>query len=160
MRFLMLVAVLLCLANVSRADWQYTKWGMTVDEVLTASRGQTYKVDGFKSELYEEKLNSEYSSGAFNFLAKFFFDPKEHGLVSVELTLKEPKKHSFDLADALISKYGQPFWDSSPNKNDLMLHHRKWKGEGNLIRLIQGFQGLPNTMVTLIYEPIPGTGGL
>lgn len=60
------------------ADWQYTKWGMSADQVLRAAKGALQPCTpaacrGRNTEQDEPKLYGAYSSGSFQFNAFFPF---------------------------------------------------------------------------------------
>ena len=64
-------------ASPVQASWQFTQWGMTEDQVLTASHGTVHKAteprvytDGSKG-----LLEGEYISGEFSFQLIFTFNP-------------------------------------------------------------------------------------
>jgi hypothetical protein len=59
-------------ATGALADWQYTRWGMTREQVLMASRGQLRQCDDANCEEHSGKtevarLVGDYSSGDLDF---------------------------------------------------------------------------------------------
>jgi hypothetical protein len=85
----------------ARADWQFTKWGMTRGQVAAASIWlATTDPDG--------NLSMPYSSGPFTFQATFHFGQKDT-LESVELELLSGSVPM--LPKALRDKYGAPVND-------------------------------------------------
>jgi hypothetical protein len=104
-------------AAPSRADWQYTKWGMSPEEVCAASRGAvTMKALSPKDAKSNERLatlaSGEFAAGKFKFTALFEFNKKERKLEKVSLlytaTPDEPPLSA--LLQALQEKYGP--WSS------------------------------------------------
>src|SRR5687768_8936635 len=75
------------------ADWQYTRWGMTVDEVVKASKGQLKPCDAqlcsgqeLRGTKDEVRLIGNYASGQYSFKAYFYFnkDSKKLSIVSLD----------------------------------------------------------------------------
>lgn len=96
------------ISNAGLADWQYTKWGMTVDEVIIASDGKAKEfVDsGRDSDTARTLATAPYIAGDFLFEANFMFDRKTQQLRHVKLTLKKGNGRS--LYAALVNRYGKP----------------------------------------------------
>ena len=84
------LALLCCGAGASKADWEYTKWGMTPAEVATAAKNLTKQ----SSDLHPDsdgnvtKLVAPYQSGKFSFEAQFGFNAANR-LSSVTLVLND-----------------------------------------------------------------------
>lgn len=100
-----------CIVSPALADWQYTKWGMTVGDVLSASNGQmkpcTPKAcEGPSGGALDPKAFGPYSAGEFNFTAFAMFDDRG-ALAKVYLRLDDPSKY-LRLQHALAVKYGAP----------------------------------------------------
>jgi hypothetical protein len=97
-----------------RADWQYTKWGMTPEQVIAASRGAATLTTA-DERVAESPTNGSgdalakalYRAGESQFDAYFLF--KANRLVSVRLDLKDPTPISSGVVRrALQLKYGEP----------------------------------------------------
>lgn len=104
--------VLIICGNAARADWQYTKWGMTPIEVAKASKGAVSVGNGDPKEEYDgAKIGAigTYVSGDYQFKANFHFT--DNKLVDVRLELI--KGEFYALKNALLGLYGKPF-DESP----------------------------------------------
>ena len=91
------LALACCGASAAKADWQYTKWGMTPQQVVSAStnparEGSDPRPD---SDGNVSKLVAPYQSGKFPFEAQFGFDAADR-LSSVTLVLKD-KSASMDM---------------------------------------------------------------
>lgn len=90
------------------ANWQFTTWGMTPDQVTTAAHGDTTPANPSTQDSIDgDKILMEapYSAGAFNFTAGFAFDSTDH-LDRVHLVLQSGD--AVALRAALVKKYGDP----------------------------------------------------
>src|ERR1700683_2328497 len=85
-----MLALACCGASAAKADWEYTKWGMTPGQVVNAAKNRTRK----SSDLHPDsdgnvtKLVAPYQSGKFSFEAQFGFDAADR-LSSVTLVLND-----------------------------------------------------------------------
>lgn len=148
-----LFAFLLLIISVAsaNADWQYSKWGMTVDQVLAASKGQLKKCsavcDKQSTDGTEAQLYGPYSSGDFEFTAFALFDKKTRKLASIRLRLDNNDKAQ-ELMGALRSKYGEPETKSRTQVLNLAV----WRSAGDQISYILiGFDN--NYTGTVSYQP-------
>jgi hypothetical protein len=95
MKLLGLVLVFACCsASAAKADWEYTKWGMTPQQVVSASKnlakeGSDPHPD---SDGNVTKLVAPYQDGKFSFEAQFGFDTADR-LSSVTLVLNDKSTH-------------------------------------------------------------------
>ena len=70
------LALAFCGASAAKADWEYTKWGMTPGQVAGAAKNLVKK----SSDLHPDsdgnvtKLVAPYRNGKFSFEAQFGFD--------------------------------------------------------------------------------------
>jgi hypothetical protein len=94
------------------ADWQYTRWGMTVDEVVKASKGQLKPCDAqlcsgreLRGAKDEVRLIGNYASGQYSFKAYFYFDSKKLSIVTLDLN--NPTL-GWSLGADLRARYGEP----------------------------------------------------
>ena len=84
------LALACCGAGAAKADWEYTRWGMTPQEVVSASKNLAKE----GSDLHPDsdgnvtKLVAPYQSGKFAFEAQFGFDAADK-LSSVTLVLND-----------------------------------------------------------------------
>ena len=66
-----------CGASAAKADWEYTKWGMTPDQVASAAKNRTRK----SSDLHPDsdgnvtQLVAPYQSGKFSSLRPSLLTP-------------------------------------------------------------------------------------
>jgi hypothetical protein len=94
-----LLVLVCCGASAAKADWEYTKWGMTPAQVAAAAKNRTKK----SSDLHPDsdgnvtKLVAPYKSGKLSFEAQFGFDTADK-LSSVTLVLKD-KRAGADMMD-------------------------------------------------------------
>jgi len=85
------LALTCCSAGAAKADWQYTKWGMTPQQVISASNSQAKEGSDLRpdSDGNVSKLVAPYQIGTFVFQADFGFDAADR-LSSVTLVLNDP----------------------------------------------------------------------
>lgn len=84
-----IVLVLACCgASAAQADWEYTKWGMTPQQVVSASKNLAKESSDLSrdSDGNVTKLVAPYQGGKFSFEAQFAFDASDK-LASVTLVL-------------------------------------------------------------------------
>src|SRR5271156_4803148 len=84
------LALVCCGASAAKADWEYTKWGMTPGQVVSAAKNLTRKSSDLRpdSDGNVTKLVAPYQSGKFSFEAQFGFDAADR-LSSVTLVLDD-----------------------------------------------------------------------
>jgi hypothetical protein len=120
------------------AEWEYTKWGMTVEEVLASSSEKLVRTD----ENFQEQSRSLVSDGRSaamlagwnvaagrKFVALFYFDLATKRLVSVNLNLKEMNKTE-DLLRELTEQYGKPDEQTDVTTD---FYSVIWKSDGNRV---------------------------
>ncbi|TAJ91961.1 hypothetical protein EPO44_14190 [bacterium] len=142
MRILGLISVVVAMiaAQPSHADWQYTKWGMTSDEVVTASEGKA------KPGKDPRFLEAEHSSGRYAFKVSFTFSTSQKRLESVTLYLLDiSNSNCGHLAGALFLKYGVPASDDNNKLHRLAI----WRVPSSPTQI--SFWAIPNGSCTLTY---------
>src|ERR1700743_1113292 len=79
-----------CGVSAAKADWEYTRWGMTPQEVVSASKNLAKKGTDLHpdSDGNVTKLVAPFQSGKFAFEAQFGFDAADR-LSSVTLVLDD-----------------------------------------------------------------------
>jgi hypothetical protein len=112
MRSWLLFAIALA-STPAHADWQYSKWGMTAEEVLAASKGALKRCDPTSCEKQTTAksaalLVGPYRSGSLQFTAFAYFDNATRKLDMVILNLKSPEKDTGELIRAMMGRYGEP----------------------------------------------------
>ena len=147
---LALSTLLVALACPASADWQYTKWGMTVDEVIKASSGKATRIDDSRrdSEMQKTMATAPFVAGEFVFQADFMFGRKDQKLHTVKLKLKQGNGHS--LCAALENRYGKPISKSKTEVTELA----KWvdtENNNSVIWLVIGGE-----FTSLQYTPVIG----
>src|ERR1700721_2662076 len=98
MKLLVIVLALACCAvSAAKADWEYTKWGMTPQQVVSASKNVTREGSDLHPDIdgNVSKLIAPYQSGTFHFEAQFGFDAADK-LATVTLVLND-KSASMDM---------------------------------------------------------------
>src|SRR6202046_282894 len=88
------LALACCGASAAKADWEYTKWGMTPQQVVSASKNLAKQGSDLHpdSDGNVSKLVAPYQSGKFAFEAQFGFDAADT-LSSVTLVLTDKSTH-------------------------------------------------------------------
>ena len=140
------LALACCGARAAEADWEYTKWGMSPQQVLNASKNPTRESFDLHpdSDGNVTKLVTPYRSGKFLFEAQFGFDTGDR-LSSVTLVLNDKSAGMdmgadtnmkqgpcYDLLVSVKSAYGPPqgggsahmqytieTWQDQKNKNNV-----------------------------------------
>ncbi|WP_368412932.1 hypothetical protein [Dongia sp.] len=114
--FAIIALFTLALPRAGRADWAYTEWGMSLDEVIAASPVKLTPLDEKVQAQTREYISDGRSAamlagwhveGAYTYIVLFYFDLETRKLVSANLDLR-----TMSLADQLLSdlteKYGAP----------------------------------------------------
>jgi hypothetical protein len=113
MRTIVLVAITLAMATATaRADWAYTKWGMTPDQVAGASKGAVQVIPLAERVTLEGSpvrtgATGVYADGAINLNVRFSFDPKTDTLNCVFYGVTSESQNAA-FKDLLIKRYGPP----------------------------------------------------
>jgi hypothetical protein len=92
------LALVCSAASAAKADWEYTKWGMTPAQVASAAKNLTKKSSDLHSDSDGNvtKLVMPYKKGKFLFEAQFAFDAADK-LSSVTLVLNDASAVSADM---------------------------------------------------------------
>ncbi|TXN08920.1 hypothetical protein FV222_00165 [Methylobacterium sp. WL103] len=157
MRAISIVAVCL-LTMPAQADWQYTRFGMTVGEVVAASGGvaKTNTDRSRDGREFESLLVAPYTGNGFTFTSVFRFDRKTKRLITVELELENTSRCS-NLEKNLYQSYHEPIeTDKGIGVVTVTWHDASKK---NIVSLT----ALPPSFCTVRYDPILVTepsGGL
>lgn len=133
----------------ARADWQYTKWGMTVDQVLAASNGKLRRcsVDACKGQVTDStaaQITGEYKAGEYAFTVYAMFDKRSNKLSSVTLELLNPTQGD-SLVGSVRAKYGEPATASRTAIMSLYV----WRDQKDQISIMN----IGRTSVSLQYQP-------
>ena len=86
----LVLALACCGASAAKADWEYTKWGMTPEQVASAAKNLTKAGSDLQpdSDGNVTKLVAPYRRDKFSFEAQFGFNPADR-LSSVTLVVKD-----------------------------------------------------------------------
>jgi hypothetical protein len=125
------LALAMMTAVPAAADWQYTKWGMTPEQVIKAAHSRSKQVARLVDQQQKAAedagrvaqkalLSGDWSSGRFQFEVRFFFD-SHRKLASVELTLANSENEG-DLINELTKRYGAPVASDSS-----VMEFRRWR---------------------------------
>ena len=130
-----------------KPDWEYTKWGMTPQQVVSASKNLATEASDLRpdSDGNVTKLVAPYQSGKFPFEAQFGFDAADR-LSSVTLVLND-KSAGMDMGadtnmdhgvcdDLLVSvntAYGPPQGGSSVHMHYSIETWQDQKNKNNVI---------------------------
>lgn len=150
MRRMIFAACLVAVCSPAAANWQFTKWGMSPEQVEAAGKGKapriTPKVSG------GETINNQgtYTSGEHQFNTSYKY--RNEKLSEVELELTSPTCQL--LKSDLRARYGDPddvaplpaigdvtFWTDVKNGNEIMLFDAP------------GLKGSGKRACTLTYSP-------
>lgn len=87
MRAALVAALTLC-ATPAAAHWEYTRWGMTQQQVVAASRGAVRALPAAQRRAVpaarmEYRASGEFRSGSMRLTVAFAFDARNGGLVCV-----------------------------------------------------------------------------
>ena len=99
----------------ARADWEYTKWGMTPEQVVTASGGSAHLLPPDKRKSVpplESSVEGTFQDGPLALRTVFSFDSKRGRLVCVFYGVDDAEQSSA-FTDSLLKRYGKPASRSS-----------------------------------------------
>jgi hypothetical protein len=147
----------LCAASPALADWQYTKWNMTIDQVQRASGNRLRQPTPQEQRDYTVNgtppgLVGQYDTGTFQFRASFYFSVNGNLLSRAYLHLNDYTK-ARSLLDAMRGQYGNPLGESRSMGAATM----RWRDEKNGNE-IEVFDMAGNFDVT--YAPLTSGKGL
>lgn len=103
--------ILVSMVNLpAQAEWEYTRWGMSVDEVTEASEGAAISVNPYERFLFENDsqqtlLKTQWSKKGYSFDVFFNFSVDDSELA--EIVFKSTGKNE-DLGLAMIEEFGLP----------------------------------------------------
>jgi hypothetical protein len=134
----------------ARADWQYTKWNMTAEEVVAASNGAAERNERSGKNWGDTNalLQAPYATEKYQFTAYFHFDKKTDRLSRVVLELTDGSKN--DLFDNLIEVYGPPI--QKDNTLGMVLNWR-WLAEKDTVMYRVFKNKRPPDDISVVYEP-------
>lgn len=92
MKFAWGAALLVATSGTALADWQYTKWGMTVEQVIAQSGGTAHTARDEKDKRIGKKRRlavGEVTIGTTKFPVDFYFEDKQLRLIRYDLGLND-----------------------------------------------------------------------
>lgn len=109
MKRLMAVVAVMAFAAPAQAGWQFTRWGMTVDEVRAAAPAPLadYRGTGKNTQDETARLTGTYTASTMPFATAFRFNNRTGGLATVELELTDTGRCA-ELWRSMQSIYGEP----------------------------------------------------
>lgn len=133
------------------ADWQDTRWGMSLDDVeqRVTSAYRPKNPEESHDPSRRHVLSGTYTTGNYSFISKFYFD-RNNALVEVKLELIN-RDMCKDLRESLVDAYGL---FAVPNIKEF--GDGKWKdwAAGNMVSYNRSI-GL---FCNVTYAPIPQPG--
>jgi hypothetical protein len=146
------LAALVSLAPTAYADWQFTKWGMTPEQVIAASGGSAVTPDAEKSKSCsspsgEDKclaIMPSYKVGSYKFEVSFQFSERKLNRILLKV---DPKEYP-NVREMLLGVYGEPISDKKTSFSSKAI----WKDDRNKNSV--SLNWMPDTYLTIYYEPI------
>jgi hypothetical protein len=170
------IFALLLSISPARADWQYTKWGMSPEDLMSLGKGNIVRASQRESSPNNEDvpgrgrgttmaikadlvLRSAFIAEGMTYNALFYFNTK--GLFVVAL-IPQSKEDGLKTSKLLNDTYGAPEGEERLGRDEGYVGgcivRRRWRSrpDGNLIT----FFNLCGDRFEVRYEPIPTKGGL
>jgi hypothetical protein len=143
------VVVVCVYSTIARVDWQYTRWGMTVQEAVNASGGQlklcqNNECKTARTMQLEPRAFGLYQSAEFKFISYLLFDAQGK-LSAVKLHMADKAKE-LSLLAAMRDKYGPP----SGQENSPHYTVRLWRTPSEEVSLLTW-----SGDAVLMYKPVP-----
>lgn len=143
-----LMILFLLVTNPVYADWQYTKWGMTPEEVIKASRGGLQLVQNSKER--NVLVKGYHRTGDYSFVIEFTFSEKRE-LEKIFLRSTGNDGNADDeLKQSLIKIYGIPSQHESYGY-PLRIETMVWKSDKYGMVITLNTKDLKPSEIT--YEP-------
>jgi hypothetical protein len=106
------VTTLMLAVPAAKADWAYTTWGMSPEQIANTSNGRVHAIPEAERKTNEDShlrtgAEGSYKDGELELRVAFAFDAKNGGLKCVFYTVIDSAKNSA-LRDLLIKRYGEP----------------------------------------------------
>jgi hypothetical protein len=136
-----------CAASPAAAHWQWTRWGMTPDQVIAASKGTARVGNREKSAQGDGTADvvGSYDAGGRIFTAKFYF---QRGLLAYVVLGSRDWQACVQTVRDLQAVYGKPIeWsDGGVASNATWLDQTR----GNRVKIV----AVPEAYCELQYSPI------
>lgn len=150
---LLLALSLLIASGEARANWQYSRWGMTPDQFAKQSAGSAFVVPPDQSRTRGGSpclIDGNYLSGSTSFRLSGCFTQNALSLVVLTFPQKASRHDAGELISALTARYGTPtatrpnyMWTDLKGGNQIELYN---------VELTQ--------LLEVLYFPLKVGGGL
>jgi hypothetical protein len=143
----------------ARADWEYARWGMSVAEVIAASRGRAAKTTPLEQgpSLISTGYflaRAQYAAPGSRFDVKFYF---KGGKLSAVALCSEAAPVVRTLRQELLREFGEPRIKSSKHYGMGVADETIWsdvkRGNTVLLRIVD-FGAEAERTATLVYSPL------
>lgn len=109
---LLTAVALISSASIARADWAYTKWGMSPEQVEKASNGAAHFIPEAERKTVAEAARRTGAEGTYRdcdlgLQLAFAFDAANDGLRCVFYSVADAQKNSA-LRELMIKRFGEP----------------------------------------------------
>ncbi|WP_319422406.1 hypothetical protein [Pleurocapsa sp. FMAR1] len=147
-KLLLSCAITASMVAPAYANWQFTEWGMSRDDLWKSSPIAMRK-DSTLTKCAHSYYESDWQAGKLKFIACYGFDPANDSLNKIQLHLKDySERDSF--YDALVAKYGQP--KINTNLKEIRLIFYEWRSDTSLITLVDNRFETGNPEMYIDYE--------
>jgi len=158
-----LIAVLVvgaaCWPAAAGAHWQYTKWGMTPDQVQNAAKGKlspvTGPADACPSCTTVPLLAGDYDVAGQVFRVRFEFSGQSLAKVVLAMQARRQSWGCNGLFDSLTRRYGAPAWQA-PLSGDGSLPNARWIDQHDDNTVFFNDIWLQTGMCEVQYSPLAG----
>ena len=153
------LVVELSFSGPARADWEYARWGMSVSEVIAASRGRAMKTTPLEQgpSLISTGYflaRAQHAAAGTQFEVKFYF---KDGKLSAVATSPEHASIVPKLKQELLKEFGEPRTKASKQYGMGMAEEAVWSdskhGNTVLFRVVD-FGTDEGPTATLVYSPL------
>lgn len=151
---LLLAGVALAAPAVAHADWEWTRWGMTVDSVVAGSGGAVSRVEGRPGDRvhdFDLKATGEIVRYGIRLNAQFYFDPAGASLKVIRLSV-------IDFADCDRLKQAVRRDLGAPDSPGSFLEWRN-DGRGNYVGVTGVKIGATDGICFVRYRPVADGSG-
>lgn len=145
------MGLLVACAPSAHADWEWTHWGMTSSQALSASQGKAVFATATERQrrMYRRgftpiqvpHLVAEHRAGDVDFLAYLLFDTTSAKLVCVDMVPKPGAALNPSVKNALTDTYGAPAQEETKQLPGIQWTVTTWVGDKDVIELQQGGLG-------------------
>ena len=148
MSWWMLLVFTIALSGIAKADWQYTKWGMTPEQVVAASGGKAKLLHGVQYPPPHEILaGSETTVRDMPLSVNFLFRGRK--LTEVHLGHGcDDAREAATLQSALYDRFGRPVRDE---RGDNIFQAWRDEKSGDVITFLY----VPKNLCAITYTPRP-----